>query len=457
MGRQGMSGELELRHFEPLFETASRSEIRALQLERLRSVVSRTWETNPFYRDHWKAAGLRSADVTSLESFNRDFPAVRKADFIRDQEARPPFGRRAELALAERGPLMVVSTSGTSGQGAELHVQTRRERQSASQVAGHLYRWAGLEPGDGVFLCFPVTLLGGGRIELDGLEDYGLTVYPVGSYDVHRKLELMQRFKPQAIQATTSYLGHLAAASDGSPPSEGLKVVFGGGEGGGFSWFERLQEQWGVPVFNQYGATQTRVDTMYPCERGIGTRSLPGLIHNIDPYFLLEIVNPATGRHVTDGEAGEIVITSLIHSDTPLIRCAMGDGAVYHDASYCPCKRPFGGVEIGTITRLDDMVKVKGINLWPQSVEDVVFSFAEVDDFRAILSVDATQADVVTLQIMPERSIPQDGVEQFSAQLGGKLRDRIGIRFNIEVVPVGAFKRSEYKARRWIDQRARNT
>lgn len=448
-----MAGERRL--FEPQFETAAASDIRRLQLDKLRAVVAKTWEANPFYRDHWQSHGVRDPQVASLDDFARKFPAVRKADFIRDQKADPPFGRRARPALAQGGPLMVVTTSGTSGQGAEIHVQTRSERDATGRVAGYLYRWAGLEPGDAVFLCFPVTMLGGGRIELYGLEDYGLTVYPVGVYDVGRKLELMERFKPRAVLATTSYLGHLVAAG-GRPPNDGLKVVFGGGEGGGYSWFERLQEQWGVPVFNQYGATQTRVDPMYPCERGIGTRSRPGMIHNIDPYFLLEVVDPATGRQVADGEAGEIVLTSLIHTETPLIRCAMGDRAVYHDPSYCPCGRPFTGVELSTITRLDDMIKVKGINLWPQSVEDVMFALPEVDEYRATVTSDKTEADVVTIEVMPKQALAGEGAERLAAEIGGRLRERIGIRFVVEVVAAGALQRSEYKARRWVDRRARN-
>ena len=164
----------------------------------------------------------------------------------------------------------------------------------------------------------------------------------------------MHQFRPHAVQATSSYLGHVAAVSDPAPFRPELKALFGAGEGGGFSWFERAQEQWGVPIYNQYGATQSRVDMMYCCERGIGNRQKPGLLHNIDPHFVLEVVDRSTGRQVAEGDSGEIVLTSLLHTDVPLIRCAMGDQAVWHDHRYCSCGRPFAGVEIGTISRLDD-------------------------------------------------------------------------------------------------------
>jgi phenylacetate-coenzyme A ligase PaaK-like adenylate-forming protein len=128
-------------------------------------------------------------------------------------------------------------------------------------------------------------MLGGGRIELYGLENYELTVFPVGSYDARRKLDLMRIYKPHAIMATTSYLGHLSAVGNRTGKLPMPKVLFGGGEGASYSWFEQQQELWRAPIFNHYGSTQTRVDHMYPCERGIGTTTHPGLLHNIEPGF----------------------------------------------------------------------------------------------------------------------------------------------------------------------------
>jgi phenylacetate-CoA ligase len=446
---------VDLRLHDPRYERADREGIRALQFDKLRALLEKTWAINPFYREHWQAAGVAPGDITSLEAYTAKLPHIRKRDLIADQDSDPPFGRRAARARAEGGQLMVFTTSGTTGQGVEVHAQTRAEWDRTSRVSDYLLRWGGLDPGDSIFLCFPITLLGGGRIELVGLENYGLTVYPVGNYDVARKLELMQRFQPQAIQATTSYLAHLAAVAGTMPPSPGLKALFGGGEGGGFAYLERLQAQWGVPLFNQFGATQTRVDHMFPCERGIGTREKPGMLHNIDPYFLVEVVDPETGKHVKDGEAGEIVVTSLIHDEIPLIRCAMSDRAVYRDPGYCDCGRPFCGVEAGTISRMDDMKKVKGINIWPQSVDDVMFGELEVDEYEIVLATDAGEADVATARVMPKSEIPADRQAALAARIADGLRRRIGITFAVEVVPRGSLQHSEYKARRWVDRRGR--
>jgi phenylacetate-CoA ligase len=434
------------------FERATRDYITAYQLERLQKLLNATAAKNDFYREHWRTVGATS-DILSIEEFTARIPVVRKADFMADQQRKPPFGLRVDQALESRAPLMVCTTSGTSGQGVEVHTQTRAEADVAREVYAYLFRWAGLERGDSIFLNYPITMLGGGRIEMNGLEGYGLSVYPVGNYDVGRKLELMERFQPKAIMATTSYLGHLAAASTTSPPCKSVTALLGGGEGGGFSWFERLENDWQASVFNHYGATQTRVDNMFPCENGLGTRDHPGMLHNIDPYFLLEVIDAETGRQVADGEAGEIVLTSLFHDEVPMIRCAMGDRAVYREPGYCNCGRPFCGIEIGTISRIDDRQKVKGINIWPQAVDDVLFDTPQVDEYQIVLTSSASEADVATLRVMPLPNVPAALLESCMGDLTQRLRERIGISFKVELLEAGTLARSEYKARRWIDER----
>ncbi|HEX3064010.1 MAG TPA: hypothetical protein VHQ39_00950, partial [Dongiaceae bacterium] len=252
---------------------------------------------------------------------------------------------------------------------------------------------------------------------------------------------------------TTSYIGHLAAVGRAHGKLHRPRALFAGGEGASYSWFENQQEIWGGPIFNHYGATQTRVDHMYPCEHGIGTRAHPGVMHNIEPGFYVEVIDPKTGKHVKDGELGEIVVTSLIHTDFPLIRHAMGDVGVYREPRYCPCGRPFMGVEIGTVGRLDDMKKVKGINVWPQAVDEALFRHNGVDEYQVIVARDDSQADTITLQMMPKPDVAADQLSGLCRQIHDELRRRIGIGFQVVAVAPGALKHSEYKARRWIDRR----
>ncbi|MFO1058122.1 MAG: AMP-binding protein [Dongiaceae bacterium] len=443
----------ERRIFDPRFELAGRDEIEAYQLGRISALIERTWKRNAFYRDLWKSRGGRPVPIDSFERFRAEIPITRKADLVADQAAHPPYGKRLAAVDRRRQPYLLFTTSGTSGQGVELHAITHAERRRAYAVSGYGYRWAGLERGHSVFLCYGITMLGGGRIELYGLEEYGLSVYPVGSYDVERKLDILARHRPDAVMCTTSYIGHLSAVGLKRGPLHRPKVLFGGGEGASFAWFEHQQELWGAPIFNHYGATQTRVDLMYPCERGLGTRDHPGMLHNVEPGFYVEVIDPETGRHVGEGERGELVITSLIHTDFPLIRHGMGDAAIWRPAHYCSCGRPFSGVEVGSVARMDDMKKIKGINVWPQAVEEALFVHGGVDEYRVVLSRDAAEADVATVQVMAKPGVSADQRGDLCRRIRDELRRRIGIGFEVVEVPSGQIAQSEYKARRWIDRR----
>jgi phenylacetate-CoA ligase len=187
----------------------------------------------------------------------------------------------------------------------------------------------------------------------------------------------------------------------------------------------------------------------------LGTRENRGVLHNVDPLFFLEVIDWETGEHVEDGQQGEIVLTSLTHDEVPLIRCAMGDVAIYRAPNTCGCGRSFSGVEIGSITRRDDMVKVKGINVWPQAADDALNQINEVDEYQIVVSNDEFASDVVTARIMPKSTLTPEGVESLVSGVAGKLQGRIGIRFAVEVLETGSIARSEYKARRWIDNRGR--
>ena len=443
---------MESRLVDPDLERASRETIRTLQLQRLRKLLEKTRSVNAFYRDHWKAAGADPGAIESLEDFTARIPTVEKRDFIEDQQEHPPYGRRLEHARSRGEPLIICTTSGTSGQGHEIHAQTASEFESTQRVYAYGLRWAGLKRGDPVFLTMPITMTSGGRCEYHGALGAHLTVSAVGNYDVKRKLELLRRFRPAALFGTTSYFAHLAAVSEEQPPSPGVRALLAGGEHAGFAWFQRLEAAWGAPVFDRYGSTQSGNDHAFSCEHGIGSRERPGTLHNIDPYHLLEVIDAKTGRQVRHGEEGEIVFTSLYRTDTPAIRIRLRDRAIWHEPGACRCGRPFTGLEMCSISRIDDMKKVKGVNVWPQAVDDAVFSVDEVDEYQVRLRSDAAEADVATVRLMPKVDVRGDDLV---ARVASSLRERIGINFHVERVAPGTLPHSEYKARRWIDERHR--
>jgi phenylacetate-CoA ligase len=427
--------------------------IKAIQLKKVQSLVLRASYENEFYRRLFADAGVAAAEISSLEEFAARVPTISKPDFVADQATDPPFGRRFAHARELGVPLFVNTTSGTSGQGQEIHMQTGPELQVTGEVYSYWFRWAGLEPGNQLFLTLPITMFAGGVLEYHGAVCYGLTVHSVGNYEASRKVTLMRRFEPEAVLANTSYMGRLESLLGSEPLWPQLKCLLTGAEGAGIVFLQRLAEAWGVPVFDRYGSAQAGNDHLFTCEMGIGDPSRPGMMHNIDPYVLLEVVDPDTGRHVNEGEEGELIITSLYRTDTPLIRCRIGDWAVYHGPDYCTCGRPFMGVETASIFRRDDVKKIKGVGVWPQAVNDAIFAAADVAEYQVTLTSEQG-ADIATVGVMSKLPLQGEELVHLQRRVADNLRDKTGINFEIIILQPGALDVGELKAKRWIDQRA---
>jgi phenylacetate-CoA ligase len=442
-----------VRLIEAQYECGDREEILALQLTRVQRLLRYCWASNPFYRDIWRQAGVDVERIASIEDFTARVPTVGKPDFVADQLSAPPYGRRHAGALQSGEQLVVTTTSGTSGQGQEIHLQTGPEFDGTAKLYSYMYKWAGLEPGDAFFLAMPVTMLTGGQVEYQGAVMYGLSMFPVGNYDAQRKLDLVRRFRPRGILANTSYLGRLASLLDESADL-GVASLISGGEGSGIEWLRRVGDAWGATVYDRYGSSQAGCDHAFSCEQGIGTPERPGLLHNVDPYFLIEVIDPETGKHVADGELGEVVITSLYHLDTPLIRCRIGDTAVYHEPAYCSCGRPFMGLEAASIGRADDMKKIKGVNVWPAAVDNVVFQYDEIAEYQMLLTSSADGLDESVVRVIPSASMRSEQWSNLEQRLARHLHARIGIRFGVELLSGEGLDLRDVKARRWIDERA---
>lgn len=445
---------MERRVVDPELEFAAPERLRALQMARLKPLLAKTWSVNGFFRDHWRAAGVDLDRIDDIAAFSAAVPMVEKAMFIQDQETEPPYGRRHRHVLSRGVPLITMISSGTSGQGVELHLQTNEDLVNHNRVHGFYFAWAGMRRADRTFLTMHVALLAGGRGEYHAAVDYGLSVFPVAFYDTEQRLALAKRFRPRALYGTTSYFGHLAAVAGDAVGELGVEILLTGVEAASIAWFEKLQRQFKARAADRYGLTQMAVDHMFTCEHGVGTRERPGLLHNVDPYVLLEVVDPETGKHVRDGEAGEIVVTSLYRTDVPMIRCRTRDRAVYRAPGACPCGRTWPGIEIGSVGRIDDMKKIKGINVWPQAVEELLFGNPDVEEYQVRLTTDERAGDLATLRVMPVAALGEAKRATLLDILAKALRQKIGIGFAVEIVAPGGLDRSAYKARRWIDERA---
>jgi len=450
-----VSDTFERRYIDRDLEVADPEALRALQWKKLRHLLERTWAKNEFFREHWrrKNPDFRIEAINSFETFASEVPTIEKPDFIADQTAVPPYGLRHSEILETQDGLVPVLTSGTTGQGVEVHLQSRADVQQHGEVNKFYFRWAGLKPGDRIVMPMHVSLLAGGRCEYHAAVDYGLSVFPIGMYDTGQRIEFMRRFQPHAIIGTTSYMGHLAEAAGEACSELGLRVLLTGAEAASNAWFKRLEQRFGAVAYDRYGLSQMATDHMFTCEHGVGTSDQPGTLHNIDSHILLEVIDPETGRQVADGERGEIVLTSLYREMVPMIRCRTKDTAIYRAPRRCQCGRTFSGIEIGTVVRLDDVKKIKGINVWPQALDETVFRFPEVRDYRVVLTTEAGRGEVARIDFAPKEALETDSSKQVRERMEAKLREVIGISFQVREVPDSSIPRGEHKARRWVDQR----
>ncbi len=444
----------ELRPFEKDFEFLSRTDLDQLQFEKLKTMLRHVASTNRYYADRWKAAGVDVEQIQCFADFRRLIPMVEKSDFIRDQEDNPPFGTRLgdfEHA-AERAE--VYTTSGTSGQGVELHVQSKRELAIMERIYGYYFSWAGLSPGDITMLTLPITMLAGGRAEYQGGVAFDLSVFPIGNYNSEQKAELIQRFKPKALFGSTTYFAHLAKLLGDDARKIGVQTLLTGLEGVGLSFFQRLETQWNARCAERFGCAQMRADFLFTDESGVGGPGSPRLLFNIDPYVYLEILDVETGEPVKDGEFGELVVTSLYHFDNPVIRNRLKDGAIFREGRSLGGKRNFTAIELGSLSRIDDVKKIKGINVYPQAVDDLIFANHEIEQYQVVLTSSETFSDIATLRLQLRSSVPESGTPALGKKLYAEVKERLGIHFNIEFVP--HIELSTYKARRWTDLRKRD-
>jgi len=440
-------------------ETATVDEIKTLQLKRIQAVLARAYETNPFYRDLYDRAGVEPSDIRSLEEFREKVPYIDKRTLLADQETKPPYGRRGDVADATK--LTVLHTGGTSGIGQELHYLT--ESETELWTSGFFYEctWAGVEPGDRVARFIRVAMELGGMWHKSAGDRYGLSQFFIGAYDTPTRLKLLQRISPHLIIAQPSYLTRLSISCEeaGINPREAFpelkSMMFSGEAHGGVPWLKRMEDFWGVKLGEWYGSTQAAGSHMFSCEGGLyGEDGRLRMLHNMEHKIYCEVLDLETGLPVGPGEDGELYITNLYNENFPIIRFRTYDRVRFQPASYCNCGRPFSGIESGSVSRVDDMLKVRGQNLWPDSVGATIFAHSEIEEYQGVVWVDETGREriKISLEFRPGQLGPAER-DSMCDHLGMEIKKRTDLTMEVAEVSHGTLPRFEQKARRWKDER----
>lgn len=427
-------------------ETWSRDRIEAFQLQALKRQLARVGERSDYYRRVFAEHSFRAEDLKSLADL-RKLPFTRKSDYLAGLEAQPPFGSMAAVGPGEAA--RVHFSSGTTARPAPVLWSHADIDRWADLYARYLYS-QGLRRGD-VFQCmFNYAWFVGGLGATWAAQRVGALVIPASSGDTERQIDTIFQYGSQCVIGTPSFMAHVAeaAAKLGRDLTQSkVKMVCVGGEPGGSvpGTRERLEAQWGAPMFDCYGALECQ-----PIGWDTAAKLGPTLAED---FIYAEVLHPETHKPVADGERGVLVITHLDKEACPLVRWWTGD-MVVRDSHPAPDGRTHARLAGGVQGRADDMLIIKGVNLFPTAVEDVVRALPGLTN-EYVLVVDDSVKDPKTqfltgvkLRVERESGAPADIGEQLSQ----RLREKLQVRFKVEVLEAGALPRTVHKAKRVIHE-----
>jgi phenylacetate-CoA ligase len=430
----------------------------AQQWARMREQIASAAQS-PFYAERLARAGIAPGDIHEPADVTR-IPVTRKADVCDDVAAHPPYGSR--LVVDSGDVVSVVETSGTSGKGREVHVATADDLRRIIAMESEGFAWAGIRSATVVVLTIPTTMTAASTWWSLALNAMGANWLRVGTLSSTDKLRYAQRYHAEVLIATPTYLTRLehAALQMGLDPRTdlpSLRSVVVAGEARSPAWTAEREQVWGATVYEQWGCTQGAV--AWACENGMARSGVRGMLHFLPHLEWMEVIDPQTGAHVADGDLGELVVTPLGVSGAPLIRFATGDRVRFRAASTCSCGRPFDGIEAGSVSRYDDMVKVKGVNVWPSAVDALIDEQAAITEHRVTIAVDDRQREVITVELQFDPGTSAQQRQDLAGGLRPALHSVTGLHVDIiEWTGDGdladeVLHGTPWKARRWRDLR----
>jgi len=411
--------------------------LRALQLQRLKQSLVHAYAHQKPYRAKCEAAGVHPDDLKSLDDLGR-FPFTEKGD-LRDAY---PFGM---FAIPREKCVRVHASSGTTGRPTVVGYSAKDIEMWAELMARSLYV-GGVRPGDIVHNAYGYGLFTGGLGVHYGAERLGCTVVPMSGGFGERQVQLICEFGAHALTITPSYMMAIADEFDRAgidPRSTKLKVGFFGAE----PWTEgmraQIEQRMGIDAIDLYGLSEV-IGPGVACEFA-ETKDGPSIWED---HFYPEIVDPASGTPVPDGGPGELVFTSLTKEAMPVIRYRTRDLTRLMPGQASAMRR------MAKITgRSDDMLIVRGVNLFPSQVEEQILRDAALTGHYVIELSRTGALDELVVRVEGRVGLGDDAAAYSSAELAKRLKGMCGLSAVVEVVGVGAIERSMGKARRVIDKR----
>ena len=426
----------------PNKECMSRDERAALQSKRLRLLVKYVYHNVPFYRNKMQTMDIRPDDIRTIEDITK-LPFTTKQD-LRDNY---PFGLQA---APQSEIVRIHASSGTTGK-ATIVGYTRKDIGVWSESFSRCLAAFGVNRDDIFSVAYGYGLFTGGLGAHYGVENLGATVLPASTGNTEKHLRLISDLGVTGIACTPSYALYLADTMDKiGIRKEDLKLR--AGAFGAEPWTEHMRQEiesrLGLKAYNIYGLSEiTGPGVSYECEMQHGS-------HISEDHFFPELINPDTLEPVADGEVGELVFTTLSKEGMPLLRYRTKDLTTL-DHTPCQCGRT--NVRMGRILgRSDDMLIIRGINVFPSQIESVILSLKEVAPQYLIIVDRKGVLDTIKVQVelRPEYFVDDyPAMERQKKMLADKLRSVLSISAQVELLPPGSIERSDGKSKHVIDNR----
>jgi phenylacetate-CoA ligase len=420
-----------------LIEKASIDELRALQLGRLRKTLAHSYKNVAFFRDKCRAAGVVPEDLKSLEDLPL-FPFTVKDDLRQNY----PFGM---FAVPQEQVSRVHASSGTTGKPTVVGY-TRNDIDMWADVMARSIRAAGGKPGDKIHVAFGYGLFTGGLGAHYGAERLGAMVIPMSGGQTPKQVQLILDFESDIIMSTPSYMLNIADEFEREgmdPASSSLRIGMFGAEPWGESMRTEIESRCGIDALDLYGLSEVIGPGV--ASESIETKDGPTIWED---HFYPEIVDPETGKPLPDGVEGELVFTSLTKEAMPIIRYRTRDRTRLLPGTAFTMRRMDR-----IMGRSDDMLIIRGVNVFPSQVEERVLQQPGLAPHYQIRVARNGQLDTLTVLVERKADVSAGDVKTISQALHKDIKDFIGVSASIEVLDPGQVARSEGKAVRVIDER----
>ena len=431
-------------------ETMPREELDALHLRRIRSVMKYAYDRSPMYRKFYDGAGVRPEDIRTLGDFIEKVPCVDKADLQAAQAVNPPYGDLL-AHFPKEATSQFYMTSGSTGTPLQVPYSNLEMMRCAEHVA--VMCWSvGVRPGDTMYLAFNFGIFVAMWMAYHAAFRMGVHVVSGGGADTRTRIKQVQDFKPTMLFATPTYALHMAevAREQGvDMSSSSVKYIFVSGEPGGNipSTRSAIEAAWGAKVYEYYGASETGA-------LGQGCQ-VQGRMHTFE-QDLFSLVLDGQGRPVADGKVGEHTVTSYIMLTQPIIKYKTHDLVEIHYGG-CECGRTWKYLQGGVLGRTDNMITVKGVNVFPAAVEALLGDVKGTSEHFEMHVWREKGLDELLVRVEASRGLDQSCYGETCARAQELLRHRVRVRIPVEVLPPGSLPRYELKAKRFFDHRKAGT